>query len=364
MIRSLYNKFIRDTMIIVTVLTILMIVILNVVNVLTIKSYSQKLAEERPIQEPAIAEGRISAEEAGAEHAIGKFSDAYIAIVDSDGAILEYLDTADQRNNVLRVFVTTVLMGVSMWIIVLTVIALLIRSSLVPVIKNMEEQKRFVTDAGHELKTPLSIIIANLDAMEMHKGSCKWTERIRTQTMRLNDLMQNLLEFARFDEKNAVRERETFDASERLNYILNENEERFEFHGLEIHRDIRKHTELSWYMDDFEKLCGIFLDNAAKYALKGTEVSVTLRKQGRDVVMEFSNKCDNLPAVDPKEIFARFYKGDNARTYSGESSFGVGLAIAKNMVESGAGKISARYENGDTVIFTIVFRQYLTIDAV
>ena len=364
MIRSLYNKFIRDTMIIVTVLIILMIVIFNVVNVVTIKRYSRNLTAEESARRLVTAENGISAEEAGAQHAIGRFSDAYIAIVDSDGTILEYLDRSDQRNNVMRVFLTTVLMGVSMWVIVMIAITLISRSSLVSVIKNMEEQKRFVTDAGHELKTPLSIIIANLDAMEMHQGSSKWTERIRTQTMRLNDLMQNLLEFARFEEKNAVRERETFDASERLNCILNENEERFELRDLEIKRNIREHTELRWYMNDFERLCGIFLDNAAKYALKGTIVSVTLGKHGRDVVMEFSNKCDKLPGADPENIFDRFYKGDNARTNNGENSFGVGLAIAKAMTESGAGKISARYENGDTVIFTVVLRQYLTIDAV
>ncbi len=128
--------------------------------------------------------------------------------------------------------------------------------------------------------------------------------------------------------------------------------------------NIGEHTELRWYMDDFSKLCDIFLDNAAKYALKGTVVNVTLRKQVRDVVLEFGNKCEKLPDVDQKELFARFYKGDNARTYNGKGSFGVGLSIAKAMTEAGGGRISARYEDGDTVIFTVVFRQYLTIDAV
>lgn len=361
MVRSLYGKFMRDTMVVVTVLIFFMIIFFNVVNVLTIKRYSRKMAEEKAANAPAAAETNAPAELPDVDHAFGKFSDYYIAVVDANGNVQEYLDSIDQRNSVFRFFMVTVCMGTSMWVITLFIVTLLSRSSLVPVVKNMEEQKRFVTDAGHELKTPLSIILANLDAMEIHEGKNKWTERIRKQTLRLDQLMQNLLEFARLDEKNAAREKETFDASKRLNAIIRENEERFELHDIQIKKDISENLKINWYMDDFEKLCDIFLDNAAKYALRGSELEVTLKKPGKDIVMEFSNKCEKLPDCDPEKIFARFYRGDDSRSYEGKGSFGVGLAMARAMIRSAGGKISARYEDDDTIIFTVVFREgYLT----
>ena len=123
------------------------------------------------------------------------------------------LDVSTQRYNVLRVAALSALAGGLAWGAMLVLVMALSRRAIRPIAENMERQRQFVTDAGHELKTPLAIIQANLDAMELMGGESKYSRNIRSQTRRLSDLMQNLLTLARIDENSVPMDLSEVDLS-------------------------------------------------------------------------------------------------------------------------------------------------------
>ena len=117
-----------------------------------------------------------------------------------------FLDSAVRRNAVMRVALLSLLLGSVSWLLMLTLVIALSRRAIRPIAENMERQRQFVTDAGHELKTPVAIILANVDAMELRGGENKYSRNIRSQAGRLSELMKNLLTLARVDEYSVLEQ--------------------------------------------------------------------------------------------------------------------------------------------------------------
>ena len=110
------------------------------------------------------------------------------------------LDVSSQQRSVATVLLVSTLIGLLCWLAMLMLVILLSKKAIRPIAVTLEKQKQFVTNAGHELNPPLAILLANTDALELHQGETKWSRNIRTQTVRLNGLMQNLLVLAKMDE--------------------------------------------------------------------------------------------------------------------------------------------------------------------
>ena len=119
---------------------------------------------------------------------------------EKEEVVLIFLDTSQDLLSSLRVLLLSAALGVLCWILMLLLVILLSKRAIRPFAENMQKQKQFVTNAGHEIKTPLAIILANTDAMELYNGENKWSRNIREQVNRLNGLMKNLLTLARMDE--------------------------------------------------------------------------------------------------------------------------------------------------------------------
>ena len=113
--------------------------------------------------------------------------------LDGLSSLVICLDVSSQQRSVVTVLLVSALIGLLCWLAMLMLVILLSKKAIRPIAVTLEKQKRFVTNAGHELKTPLAILLANTDALELHQGETKWSRNIRTQTVRLNGLMQNLL---------------------------------------------------------------------------------------------------------------------------------------------------------------------------
>ena len=269
------------------------------------------------------------------------------------GNLIVVADISNQLRSELRVLLLSLAAGAAGWFFMLILISLLSGRAVRPIVENMEKQKRFITDAGHEIKTPLAIIMANTDALELHQGETKWSRNIRGQTERLSGLMQNLLTLSRMDEGTAETLMSECSLSEMTRDAVAQFREPAENRGISVLCDIAENVTVTGDKVRLLQLLTILLDNAVKYAEGGTpEIRVSVSRQERTAVLRISNTCFLGQDEDPGKWFERFYRGDSARTQK-SGGYGIGLSAASAIVRLHKGFVKAEYEDG-RVVFTVV----------
>lgn len=263
-------------------------------------------------------------------------------------SVVIFLDTSSLMRSILMVLGISIFIGILCWGLMLLLVILLSKKAILPIAKNIEKQKQFVTDAGHEIKTPLAIIMANTDAMELHHGENKWSRNIREQTVRLNGLMQNLLALAKMDEGGMKLPAFDISLSRLLEEILPSFYEPAALKGIVIEETIQPDMIVHANKDNIIRLITILLDNAVKYTDQNGNIKVYLERKERSIVLKIKNTCETLPEVEPEKLFDRFYRGDSARTQK-SGGYGIGLSVARAIAESQKGEIMASYEDKQIV---------------
>lgn len=291
-------------------------------------------------------------EDGKADGSYEEFRYKIAASKDGQGSIIVFINVSNIRRNILSVLIISVIIGILGWTLMLLLVMGLSKHAIYPIAENIEKQKMFVTDAGHEIKTPLAIIIANTDAMELHNGENKWSKNIRSQAERLSGLMKNLLSLSRMDEGNTNIQVEDIDMSSLADNIANAFAESAAAKGVEIKKNINPNVRLRANREHMTQLFTILLDNAVKYSVDNEYIEFSIYREHHDCVIRCKNKCEQLPDVPADRLFDRFYRGDSARTQK-NGGYGIGLSIAKAIVEVYKGKIGAEYINGSEIVFKI-----------
>lgn len=258
--------------------------------------------------------------------------------VRTGGRIIILLDNSMQISSFFTVLFISVGAGIFGWLLMLLLVILLSKKTITPVARSIEKQKQFVTNAGHEIKTPLAIILANTDAMELHNGENKWSKNIRAQTLRLSGLMQNLLMLAKMDESSAKLPMCGFDISTAAEDTVNAFIEPAALKGVMIEQDIQKGLNLNGNRDSIIQLMTVLLDNAVKYTESGGTIRAKLSGNEKNITLSIANTCE--PIDRPEKLFDRFYRGDSARTQK-NGGYGIGLSVAQAIVELHKGTITA-----------------------
>ena len=234
--------------------------------------------------------------------------------------------------------------------LVLLLILLLSKRAVKPIAESYEKQKQFVTDASHELKTPLTLILTNLDIAESELGESEWLDDIRAEGNRMTELVNRLVALSRMDEEG-----HRLSVSEvALGALVADTAAEFE----PLARSRGKSLSLSvdrsvTYRGDealLSRLVGILMDNAVKYCDEGGEIVVTLRR-GRRVVLTIENTYAAVGEIELSRLFDRFYRADKARTFTG--SYGIGLSMAKAIAENHRGEITAYKRDGEHIGFKV-----------
>lgn len=218
-------------------------------------------------------------------------------------------------------------------IVILSVFILLVLISkkvISPIQQSYQKQKQFITDASHELKTPLAIIRSNTDVLELENGDSKWTKNIQNQVDRLTSLVNSLVVFSRMEEKDTV-EKVKFNLSESLHARIDDFEELASFQKKHFNADIDNNIYYRGEQQAIVQLMDILLENAIKYATKETNINVTLKKNKKYATMKISNKA-NVKKGDLRKVFDRFYRLDESRN-STIKGYGIGLSMAKLITE-------------------------------
>jgi len=269
------------------------------------------------------------------------------------GKVIVCLDTSGEIFSYLRVLFLSIGIGIVCWIAMLLFVALLSKKAIKPIAENIEKQKQFVTNAGHEIKTPLAIIQSNTEAMELYNGENKWSKNIKEQTVRLNDLMQNLLALARMDETAALPVTD-LSLSQMLSEYTQNFSESFKMKGITVQESIQPSVIFRANREHIAQLISVLLDNAVKYSNENGTVFISLERNERRIKLQVRNTCEQLPPVPPEKLFDRFYRADEARTQK-SGGYGIGLSVAKSIAEAYKGSLTSEYQDENTIAFTARF---------
>lgn len=225
------------------------------------------------------------------------------------------------------------------------------KKAVAPMVQAYEKQNAFITDASHELKTPLAIINTSADVLEMESGESKWTGNIHKQVNRLNGLIGNLISLTKLEESGDL-DRLEFSLSDTLDDCVMDVKDYALSLDKNIVTDIEK--DISFKGDEklIRQVIGILLDNAIKYAREKSDINVKLTKQNKKIVFTVENEADNLEIKNYNILFERFYRADSSRN-SKTGGYGIGLSIAQSIVLKHKGKISADSFDGERIVFTV-----------
>jgi len=240
-------------------------------------------------------------------------------------------------------------------ILYLLVLAFLSNYAIRPFVENMENQKRFITNAGHELKTPVAIISANAEALELISGKSQWTDNILVQVKRVTRLINELIMLAKMGEKNQKQLKlemtdisQCFhDAVQAFAPVVEGEKKHLE---LQIPEGIEAETDPKYLYEIFT----IFVDNAAKYCDDGGTIKAVLEPHGKKGFKALvSNDYKNGKEQDYTHFFERFYRGDESHN-SQKAGYGIGLSMAQEATRLLGGKIQVEYKDG-VITFGVVF---------
>ena len=266
------------------------------------------------------------------------------------GSTVIVLDCFLQLQSAYNMLRVTLLVALACAGIVFLLLAFFSRRAIRPFVENLERQRQFVTDANHELKTPLTLIRTNLDIMESENGPNEWLSDIREETGIMTELVNRLVQLSRMDEDQSTLEMTRFSLSEAV------SETAAAFDGTARERDMTLTLDVPQGVcctgDEaaIRQLLSILLDNAVKYCDKGGTIRVGL-SGGRHPVLTVDNSYAAVDSVELGRLFDRFYRADKARTYG--SGFGIGLSIAKAIVEKHRGEITVSSLDGRAIRFRV-----------
>lgn len=288
------------------------------------------------------------------DNSSGYIDDYRFGVFDSSfGKMVIVVDCrTDRLTNDLLLKIT--IFTVALCLIAVIVILFVLSGNMVrPFVKNREKQRRFITDAGHELKTPIAIISANAEVLEMTEGDNEWLGNIKNQTVRLNQLVKSLIELSKMDEEKKEEDtRQTISLSE----IVSETVDSFavcaEKEEIKIQTNIEPEVYITAYNEDIIRITGILIDNALKYADERKEIAVSVRRKGRKSILSVSNTCIGLDKKSIPHFFDRFYRDDSSRSRE-TGGYGIGLSMALAIATRNKGKINADYTADSRVVMTL-----------
>ena len=274
------------------------------------------------------------------------------SIVDKEGYILiGFMDNTIMQEGMLTLFRYTLLFGLAVLVVFYFVARFLARSIVAPLEESYEKQKQFISDAGHELKTPVSVVNANAEILSREIGENQWLSNIQYENERMGKLISQLLELARTENVSVNMERIDF-AHLVKGEVLPFETVAFESE-LELNANIEEDVCVEGDSTQLKQLVAILVDNAIRHGVGGKEIELSLKTEKHCARLSVVNAGDEIPHEEREKLFERFYRTDDVRN-SKENHYGLGLAIAKAIVLTHKGKIEVKCYDGKVEFVAIL----------
>lgn len=300
----------------------------------TAKSHAENLIDK------AKTEGKISVY----RYKLVNFSDGRKAYV--------FLDCSRDLSTFKDFLQASVLISVAGLIVVFVLIIILSGAVMKPIAESYKKQKRFITDASHELKTPLTVIGASCDVLEFDSGENEWTKTIKEQVKELTSLTNKLVFLSKIDEEDKKLGFSEFSLSE----VCEENLKGYfvvaKAENKELTAEIAPDLSLNGDMGMIKEMISALMDNAVKYSDKNGKICFSLKKSGKYKKITVENTTDNLPDGNLDLLFERFYRPDSSRN-SATGGHGIGLSVVKAIAELHKGTVTATKKAGNVISFCV-----------
>ena len=260
-----------------------------------------------------------------------------------------FLDDYREMSSVYTILILSIAATVICSALICVLIVLFSKRAVKPAIESNKKQKQFITDASHELKTPITVISTSLSVLEMEVGKQKWIDKSKEQTEKLTELVNSLVTLSKMDEDSPLNIKE-FNISDAVRETAESFSDFSEQNGHKLEISIEPSVKYSGDEYTIRQLCSILIDNAVKYASGETPIKFSLKRDKKGVVITSENESENVDTAELEKLFDRFYRADKSRN-SKTGGFGIGLSIARSICVSHKGEIKAVCENGHTVKF-------------
>ena len=271
-----------------------------------------------------------------------------------------FLDITDSQKRLSELLTTLLVVGLVMLFAILIISYFFAGRAIKPISEAWEKQKQFITDASHELKTPLTIITSNYDALlsvqdETIKSQLKWFYYMKTGTDRMAKLINDLLTLSRMENRELQLEGSEVNISEEGNALIASMEAAIIKKNIALSLSIEPDVIVNSNRDEIRQVIAILLDNAVKYTNEAGRISISLSKSKSHAIFFIKNDGKEIPDQDLSKIFDRFYRTDPSRT--GEAGgYGLGLSIAKTVINNLGGNIFAEKDENGMTIFTFMLK--------
>ena len=272
---------------------------------------------------------------------------------------MAFVDMSMEQATMREIMGSYLQIGAAALLLLLGVSILLARWATAPVARAWQQQRQFLSDASHELKTPLTVILSNaelLEAAPLGERPARWADNIRSEAKRMRSLVEEMLTLARAD--NAVRSAvmaETSLSDLATDCVLAFEPVAFEA-GKPLESDVAPDVTVLGDGDKLRQLVGVLLDNAIKYGRDGGAITLTLRRTDRQARLTVSNPGDPIPPDQLRRLFERFYRADASR--GEQTGFGLGLPIAASIASEHRGTLKAESDAASTrFLFTMPLKK-------
>lgn len=271
----------------------------------------------------------------------------YIYQLDNRGekTLVVFVDTSVQSANVRRIGNIMLVILIAGSILAYVIVRILSGRMIQPEIRAAEQQKQFITNASHELKTPLAVIRANTELEMMMHGEDEWNQSTMNQVDRMTGLIGDLVKIAKAEENEGDVELSEVDASKAANEVADTFEPVARQSGKTLTKEIDENVTIRANKEQISQLVTLLVDNAIKYCDENGEVKICLSQKGRGIRLAVSNSFEEGKGIDYSKFFERFYRQDESHNID-KGGYGIGLSIAEGIVHKYRGSIDVSWKDG------------------
>ena len=277
---------------------------------------------------------------------INLFFAKYVLLLNSRNELI-IINIEDINSKLLFSLELSVLIFAMLELLTIYIVKILSNWLIKPVDEAFKKQKQFIFDASHELKTPLSVIMTSAECLSKNPKETKWLNNIQSETERMNKLVLDLLNLAKYENSCENRILAIADLSKLVEKSVLTFESVIYDKGLKLKYNIDNNIKFKCVDEEIKQLIEILVENAIKHAYNNSTIIINLTKRKDEISLVVKNRGTKIPKEEQSKIFERFYRSDNSRNRN-ENRYGLGLAIAKNIIANYNGKIHVECKNGYT----------------